>query len=116
MNLMETISFYDYQEDYYHGYTAGLLKAMDGYIVKSNRESGMGRSDIMVLSPPYEGVAIIIEVKVSDTLAGLTAAAQGALRQIEEKQYDAELKLEGYHTFYHYGFAFYKKMCKVLAG
>lgn len=114
VNLMETISFYDYQEDYYHGYLAGLLKSMDGYIIKSNRESGMGRSDIMVLSPVYEGVAIIIEVKVADTLAGLTAAAQKALRQIEEKQYDAELKLEGYHTFYHYGFSFYKKMCKVL--
>lgn len=115
VNLMETVSFYDYKEDYYHGYTAGLLKLMDGYLVKSNRESGFGRSDILVLSPAYEGIAIIIEVKVSDTYAGLETAAKEALMQIKNRQYDAELKLEGYHTFYKYGFAFYKKLCRVLA-
>lgn len=115
VNLMETVSFYDYKEDYYHGYTAGLLKLMDGYLVKSNRESGLGRSDILVLSPAYEGIAIIIEVKVSDTYAGLEDAAKEALMQIKNRQYDAELKLEGYHTFHKYGFAFYKKLCRVLA-
>lgn len=114
VNLMETISFFDYKEDYYHGYTAGLLKSMDGFLVKSNRESGLGRSDILVLSPAYEGIAVIIEVKVADTYAGLEAAAGEALAQIRERQYDAELKLEGYHTFYKYGFAFYKKLCRVL--
>lgn len=114
MNLMETVSFYDYKEDYYHGYTAGLLKFMEGYIVKSNRESGLGRSDILVLSAPYDGVAVIIETKVADTFAELEDAAKKALAQIEEKQYDAELKLEGYHTFFKYGFAFYKKLCRVM--
>lgn len=113
VNLMETVSFYDYKEDYYHGYTAGLLKLMDGYLVKSNRESGLGRSDILVLSPAHEGIAIIIEIKVSDTYAGLEAAAKEALTQIKNRQYDAELRLEGYHTFYKYGFAFYKKLCRV---
>lgn len=114
INLMETVSFYDYKEDYYHGYTAGLLKLMEGYIVKSNRENGLGRSDIMVLSAPYDGVAVIIETKVADTLAELDITAKRALMQIEEKRYDAELKLEGYHTFLKYGFAFYKKLCRVM--
>lgn len=115
VNLMETVSFYDYKEDYYHGYTAGLLKFMDGYLVKSNRESGLGRSDILLLSPAYEGIAVIIEVKVSDTYAGLETAAEEALEQINDRRYDAELRLEGYHTFHKYGFAFYKKLCRVLA-
>ncbi len=115
LNLMETISFYDYREDYYHAYTAGLLKCMDGYIVKPNRESGLGRSDILLLSPVYEGIAVIIEVKVADTFAGLGGSAKKALEQIDARQYDVELKLEGYHTFLKYGFAFYKKQCRVMA-
>ncbi len=116
VNLMETISFYDYKEDYYHEYTAGLLKGMEGYLIKSNRESGLGRRDILALSPAYEGIAVIIEVKVSDTFAGLEEAAKEALVQIGDKKYDAEWRLEGCHTFYKYGFAFYKKLCRVLAG
>lgn len=112
-NLMETISFYDYKEDYYHGFLGGLLKMMDGYIIKSNRESGLGRSDLLLLSAPYEGKAIIIEIKIADTYAELGAKAKEALTQIEDRQYDAELKMEGYHTFILYGIAFYKKLCRV---
>ena len=41
---METVSFFDYKEDYYHGFTAGLLKMMDGYLIQSNRESGHGET------------------------------------------------------------------------
>ncbi|WP_330588553.1 MULTISPECIES: AAA family ATPase [Eisenbergiella] len=113
-NLMETISFYDYREDYYHGFLGGLLKMMEGYTVKSNRESGRGRSDLLLLSAPYDGIAIIVEIKVSDTYAQLEEKALSALGQIEEKQYDAELRLEGYHTFIKYGISFYKKLCKVV--
>lgn len=113
-NLMETISFYDYREDYYHGFLGGLLKMMEGYTVKSNRESGLGRSDLLLLSAPYDGIAIIVEIKVSDTYAQLEEKALSALEQIEEKQYDAELRLEGYHTFIKYGISFYKKLCKVV--
>lgn len=113
-NLMKTISFYDYREDYYHGFLGGLLKMMEGYTVKSNRESGRGRSDLLLLSAPYDGIAIIVEIKVSDTYAQLEEKALSALGQIEEKQYDAELRLEGYHTFIKYGISFYKKLCKVV--
>lgn len=112
-NLMETISFYDYKEDYYHGFLSGLFKMMDGYTVKSNRESGLGRSDLLLLSPPYDGIAVIIEIKVADTYAQLEARAEEALRQIDRMRYDAELKLEGYHTFIKYGIAFYKKLCRI---
>ena len=114
-SLMETISFYDYKEDYYHGFLAGLLKMMDGYTLKSNRESGLGRSDLLLLSAPYEGIAVIMELKAADSFAQLDGSAREALCQIKEKQYDAELKLEGYHTFLYYGISFYKKLCRVLA-
>ncbi|MFR6328723.1 MAG: PD-(D/E)XK nuclease domain-containing protein [Eisenbergiella sp.] len=99
-NLMETISFYDYKEDYYHGFLAGLLKMMDGYTLKSNRESGLGRSDLLLLSSPYEGVAVIIELKAADSFAQLEDSAREALCQIREKRYDAELKLEGTAHFF----------------
>lgn len=114
-NLMETVSFFDYKEDYYHGFTAGLLKMMDGYLIQSNRESGLGRSDIIIRSAPYEGLAVIIETKVADTYAQLEQKAAEALAQIEEKQYDAELRLEGYHTFIKFGIAFFKKLCKAVS-
>ena len=86
---------------------------MDVYIIKSNRESGLGRSDLLLLSAPYEGKAIIIEIKIADTYAELGAKAKEALTQIEDRHYDAELKLEGYHTFILYGIAFYKKLSRV---
>lgn len=113
-SLMETISFYDYREDYYHGFLGGLLKLMEGYTIKSNRESGLGRSDLLLLSAPFDGIAIIVEIKVADTYAQLNKKAESALEQIEQKQYDAELKLEGYHEFIKYGISFYKKLCRVL--
>lgn len=112
-NLMETISFYDYREDYYHGFTAGLLKSINNCIIKSNRESGLGRSDIILLSPSYEGIAVILELKVADSITDLESLSEKARKQIEEKKYDAELRLDGYHTFFLYGIAFYKKICKV---
>lgn len=69
-NLMETISFYDYQESYYHGFLAGMLKNIGNYIVQSNRESGNGRPDILVRYPSVRGKAVIIEIKVSRRIKG----------------------------------------------
>ena len=65
---------------------------MDEYTIKSNRESGLGRSDLLLLSAPYDGIAIIIEIKVADTYAQLEEKADAALKQIEQRQYDAELR------------------------
>lgn len=87
---------------------------MEGYTIKSNRESGLGRSDLLLLSAPYEGIAIIIEIKVAETYAQLEEKAKAALEQMEEKQYYAKLRLEGYRHFIKYGISFYKKLCRVL--
>ena len=112
-NLMETISFYDYQESYYHGFLAGMLKNIGNYIVQSNRESGNGRPDILVRYPSVRGKAVIIEIKVSKTYQGLEEKCDEALNQIEEQKYDEALRQEGYRDILKYGVAFYRKECMV---
>ena len=112
-NLMETISFYDYQESYYHGFLVGMLKKIGNYIVQSNRESGNGRPDILVRYPSVRGKAVIIEIKVSKTWQGLEEKCDEALRQIEEQDYEASLRQEGYKDIMKCGVAFYRKECMV---
>ncbi len=112
-NLMETISFYDYQESYYHGFLAGMLKNIGNYIVLSNRESGKGRPDILLKYPSVRGKAVIIEIKVAKTYQEMEAKCDEALRQIEEQKYEEELRQEGYSDILKYGVAFYRKECMV---
>ena len=112
-NLMETISFYDYQESYYHGFLAGMLKNIGNYIVLSNRESGNGRPDILLKYPSVKGKVVILEIKVSKTYQGLEAKCREALQQIEEQKYEEALRQEGYSQILKYGVAFYRKECMV---
>ena len=113
---METISFYDYQESYYHGFLAGMLKNIGNYIVLSNRESGNGRPDIILKYPSVRGKAVIIEIKVAKSCQELGQKCEEALKQIEVKNYEAELLREGYQDIMKYGVAFYKKECMVKLG
>ena len=115
-NLMETISFYDYQESYYHGFLAGMLKNIGNYIVLSNREAGNGRPDIVLKYPSIRGKAVIIEIKVAGSWKELEKKCTEALKQIEEKNYEAELRREGYQDIMKYGVAFYRKECMVKSG
>ena len=113
-NLMETISFYDYQESYYHGFLVGMLKNIGNYIVQSNRGSGNGRPDILVRYPSVRGKAVIIEIKVSKNYQGLEEKCREALRQIEEQDYEVSLRQEGYKDIMKCGVAFYRKECMVI--
>ena len=113
-NLMETISFYDYQESYYHGFLAGMLKNIENYMVLSNRESGNGRPDILLKYPSVRGKAVIIEIKVAHTYQELDSKCDEALRQIEEQDYEASLRQEGYKDIMKCGVAFYRKECMVI--
>ena len=115
-NLMETISFYDYQESYYHGFLTGMLKNIGSYIVLSNRESGNGRPDIILKYPSVRGKAVIIEIKISETYRDLEKKCDEALRQIEEQRYDEALRQEGYQNIMKYGVAFYRKECMAKLG
>ena len=107
-------------ERFYHGFVLGLIAERSGfYMIRSNRESGFGRYDIMMIPQERERYpAIIIEFKVCSRMKKetLEEAVRSALDQIAEKNYDAELLSQGIpaERIRHYGFAFEGK--KVLIG
>ena len=114
--LFSVISFYDSAENFYHGFLAGILSQSEKYLVKSNRESGLGRSDLIVKTPSLRGRAFLLEVKVSDSMKYLEQDAKKAVQQIWDKNYMEELKLEGYEQIDAFGIAFYRKDCEVQYG
>ena len=111
--LLETISFNDAYESFYHGFLAGILSGMKGYIVKSNREGGTGRSDLFVKPVTRRKPAYVLEFKVAEKFNQLDKAADEALAQIEDRGYVKELEDDGYATVYRYGIAFCGKDCVV---
>ena len=111
-----TISFYDNAENFYHGFLTGILSQSEDYLVKSNRESGSGRSDLMVKSPSLRGRAFILELKVSTSIDDLDVDAEKALEQIYDRKYMEELRAEGYRKIDCYGISFYRKDCEVRFG
>ena len=111
--LLPTISFYDFYENFYHGFLAGILTGSDTFIVKSNRESGEGRSDLFVKHLDPEEAGIVIEMKIASNVKEMDRKAEEALQQIRDRGYDQELMEEGYLTTIHYGIAFFKKKCRV---
>lgn len=114
--LMESISFYDFSENYYHGFLTGLLQGFPGYAILSNRESGDGRPDILLKSPSLKKAAIIMELKTACSIDDMDAACDRALEQIESRNYQASLYREGYRSFLKYGISFYKKECVAKVG
>jgi len=114
--LFRTISFYDSAENFYHGFLTGILSQSENYLVKSNRESGNGRPDIIVKSPSLRSRSFILELKVSDAIDCLEADAEKALQQIYSQKYQEELKTEGYRKIDCYGISFYQKDCEVRFG
>ncbi len=107
-----SLSFYDTHENFYHGYVLGMFATFfnDKYIIKSNREAGMGRFDIMLISK-NRNLGIIIEFKITDH--DMEDSANKALSQIKEKQYYQELQLEKCQTIYQYAIIFKDKTCIV---
>ena len=106
-------------ERFYHGFVLGLMaeKAKD-YYLRSNRESGLGRYDVMMEPKDSSGPAVIMEFKVLNETAGETTledTAMSALKQIEEKQYDADLLDRGIprERILKYALAFRGKECLI---
>ena len=99
-------------EKFYHGFVLGLIVDLEGkYHIRSNRESGFGRYDVMLEPVNKNDLAFVFEFKVLDpdyNEKTLDDSLQSALRQIHEKNYDAELIARGVpkDKIRHYGFAF----------
>ena len=107
--LGDTISYYDYKEDFYHAFLAGLMSGVKGVKVESNREVGTGRADV-ILKNPRMARAAIFEFKHAETEKQMNSKCDEAVKQIAERQYSFPFREE---TVYKYGIAFYQKKCLV---
>ena len=107
--LFDTISFHDYHEDYYHAFITGIFVGL-GYGVRSNREQGLGRTDI-TLTDKKNRRALVIEAKRSDSEGQMEKDCDDALDQIAEKRYADGL--EGYRQIECYGISFFRKSALV---
>ena len=114
--LWNTISIRDTasakKENFYHGILLGLLGYKENWILKSNLESGIGYSDILV-EVPESRTGIVVELKYAEN-GRLDAACEVALQQIEEKKYAVKLEEDGMREILKYGIACYKKECRVV--
>lgn len=109
--LYQSISYYDYDEKYYHGFMVGILQGNG--IVSSNQESGLGRFDIAILPRSLIERGLVLELKTSVSLTKLKQTAEKACEQIRNQQYINGLLSEGYEDIIGYGIAFYKKSCVI---
>ena len=115
--LKKTISIRDTfvrkarKENFYHGILLGILGVKEGWGVFSNQETGEGYSDILIETENSE-MAILIEVKYAND-ENLEQACERALKQVEERKYDQELRENGVDKILKYGIACYRKRCKV---
>ena len=114
--LTNTISCFDEQENYYHGFVTGLVSGFNGYMVVSNRESGNGRFNLVVKQRSRWHHAAILEFKVVEKYNQMTKACEDALRQIEEKDYEASLRDEQYENIAKLGICFCQKRCRIKSG
>ena len=114
--LMDTISYFDYAESYYHGFMTGLLSGAGSYSVISNRESGTGRPDIVMTEKKFMGRAMILELKISDTFRDMEKKCVEGLEQIEKQQYAVPLENDGYQEIMKYAVCFFKKGCMIRKG
>lgn len=113
ISILDTKAPDDMKESFYHGLLLGLLRGSNpDWLIKSNRESGDGFSDILI-KPENPDLGIVIEVKYAKEFKKLDAACDAAMAQIKEKRYDETLRDEGRCDILAYGIAFCRKRCRV---
>ena len=109
--LLRSISYFDNQESFYHGFLVGLL---NDYEVTSNREAGHGRFDVCVLPDSILGTVVLIECKHSISEDDLIDDAREGGQQIIDQKYLEERRFKKYENIVGYGISFYKKQCYVV--
>lgn len=113
ISILDTKAPDDMKENFYHGLLLGLLRGSNpDWLIRSNRESGDGFSDILI-KPENPDLGIVIEVKYAKEFKGLDAACDAAMAQIKQKRYDETLRDEGRCDILAYGIAFCRKRCRV---
>ena len=110
--LLDTVSFYDAHESFYHGFLLALLNTCANWRVTSNAETGKGRSDIIVERKDRK-IGFVVEVKDVKDEGKLDHACEAAMKQIEEKDYTAVLRRYRVKEIWTYGIAFWDKECRV---
>ncbi len=110
--LLDTVSFYDARESFYHGFLLALLSTCANWNVSSNIETGKGRSDILV-SRKDRKIGFVVEVKDVKDEDKLDAACEAGMKQIEEKDYTAILRRFRVKEIRKYAIAFWDKECRV---
>ena len=114
ISILDTKAPDDMKENFYHGLLLGLLRGSNpDWLIKSNRESGDGFSDILI-KPEDPDAGIIIEVKYAKEIKDLDAACEAAMAQIKDKRYDEDLRDEDRCDILAYGIAFCRKRCRVV--
>lgn len=102
------------RENFYHGLLIGILGSQGAWKATSNKESGDGFSDILIeVNEDDLRIGMVLELKYSKTENAFDKECDDALQQIEDKNYDQELREKGYTKILKYGIAFYHKKCRV---
>ena len=107
--LIKSISGFDYSENFYHGFILGIM-TLTPYRVKSNRETGEGRTDIFIIN---DSKVAVFEFKIAQKYEQLSQRADDALAQIDDRKYTEEFIADGYPEIIKIGIGFFKKQCVV---
>ena len=110
--LFQSISYFDYDEKFYHGLLIGMLSE---YQTVSNGEAGLGRFDIAILPLSRMSRGVVLELKIAKQEEDLQKLSEEACRQIRDMKYIEGLQKKGYEDILGYGIAFYKKSCIITA-
>lgn len=111
--LSSSLSFFDSEEKFYHGFALGLCATFEDYRIKSNREAGDGRLDLLLIPKTLTLPYIILEFKIEADINKLSNTAKVALEQIDTKKYENDI-IDTTKNIIKYGIAFHQKQCKVL--
>ena len=111
--LKKSISVFDSDESFYHGFFLSLLYGVPDYAPMSNREEGDGRPDIVLYPDNPTDPAIIFEIKKRKSFKEMEAGLKEAYDQIRDKKYEEGVLEDGYMGVKSYGICFCKKSCIV---